>query len=307
MAAPANGDAQKLERALALGGTSEIVLTGGAPSSEYVQHLLNQNLLAGRDALNEMLKAGAAGDERGAAADRKALADAGPALPVRGSTLPLEPRARPHVPLRRRTSSRSTAGSAPRGQRPDAPDGLRHRRQRGGGAPGRGQGRADGFRLRLEQGVVDSNLESLLVTGRPPEEGGVKVNTADLFARSEAQGVKWVTVRGAGAEAALAGVSLGADVRQRVKDDLAAGYAVVVPTKPVDVGGVKAGGWWRVDPRTGNALGMTEAGGATFAEYALQITASLAVGMDVHRLWRPGGQRARRSSACRVAPWRRRS
>jgi hypothetical protein len=145
--------------------------------------------------------------------------------------------------------------------------------------PGAAKDGSDGFRLRLEQGVVDSNLESQLVTARPPEEGGVKVNTADLFARSEAQGVKWVTVRGAGADAALSGVSLGDDVKQRVKDDLAAGYAVVVPTKPVEAGGVKAGGWWRVDPRTGNVLGMTEAGGATFAEYALQITASLAVGV----------------------------
>ena len=124
--------------------------------------------------------------------------------------------------------------------------------------------KADAFTARMEQGVIDTNAEAQLISGC-----GIVENTAELFdARA---GVQWLTVRKSD-DAAFKDARISDDVRARINIDLAAGYAVVVPSKPIALGDRATTGWWRVDVATGQTLGMSEiGGGASMAEYAYVV------------------------------------
>jgi hypothetical protein len=113
--------------------------------------------------------------------------------------------------------------------------------------------------VRARQGVADTAAEAVLAGG------GVVENASDLFAA----GAEWVTLRGAD-DPALQTVKLPDDVLARVRRDLADGNVVIAPKKPAAAGGRELVAWWRVDPRTGAALGIGRDGwGATAAENAL--------------------------------------
>jgi hypothetical protein len=130
----------------------------------------------------------------------------------------------------------------------------------------------DPFQARLQQGVLDTNLEALLLAG----EGAVN-NTAELFAEAGSAG-GWIVVRSA-EDPAWQKAQLSSDVRARVEADLKAGYVALVPGRENARGGAKAG-WWRVDPRTGDILGMGERGWGSAEEFSLVevfIIASLIV------------------------------
>jgi hypothetical protein len=107
---------------------------------------------------------------------------------------------------------------------------------------------ADPVQARRRQGVRDTNAEALLYAGRP-----VVGSVADGFARSE----RWVAITSA-QDALLA--RLPADIRQRMADDLAAGYLLVAPASIADATRPEMAGWWRTDPRTGQTLGMSGTG-----------------------------------------------
>ena len=117
----------------------------------------------------------------------------------------------------------------------------------------------------LRQGVADSNLEALLQSRLDPvSEGGAPavVAVADAFAADIAAGRPWLLVHDA-TQLDNAAPDLSADLRQRVLDDLAAGYLAVVPQ-----GGAGAVGWWRVDHATGTVIGMGDRGwGQAMAQY----------------------------------------
>ena len=51
-----------------------------------------------------------------------------------------------------------------------------------------------------------------------------------------------------------------ADARARLAADLAAGYAVLAPSKALTVDGAPRFGWWRVNARTGQAVGVMDGG-----------------------------------------------
>ncbi|MDB5328110.1 MAG: hypothetical protein JWM57_3679 [Phycisphaerales bacterium] len=104
---------------------------------------------------------------------------------------------------------------------------------------------ADAAQDRLQQGVVDTTAEAMLLGNC-----GKIHNTSELFATN---GSKWTTLKGA--DAAIAKGS--ADAQTRIKADLAAGYVVVVPAELPD-GHPLA--WYRVDPKTGTALGIGQSG-----------------------------------------------
>ncbi len=64
-------------------------------------------------------------------------------------------------------------------------------------------------------------------------------------------------------------MALGADARASLRQDLAAGYVVVAPNRPVMLAGRPVIGWWRVDPTTGQSLGVDDRGwGQDIVEYA---------------------------------------
>ncbi|MGN6726515.1 MAG: transglutaminase domain-containing protein [Tepidisphaeraceae bacterium] len=118
---------------------------------------------------------------------------------------------------------------------------------------------ADARQVRLRQGVLDTTAEALLIGNC-----GRVHNTSDLFTASP---TSWKTVRSAD-DAAIQ--SLPADAQARMKQDLAAGYVVVAPaTLPTD----RAACWWRIDPKTGQTLGIGAMGwGQSSTETTLHYT-----------------------------------
>jgi hypothetical protein len=127
----------------------------------------------------------------------------------------------------------------------------------------------DPFAVRLEQGVLDTNAEAILVSDRP---NGSNAGWAYASPGS------WTTIRSAG-DPQLAALRLPDDVRRRITDDLAAGYFVVAPNSPVPVGAETFSGWWRIDPASGQALGLGSAGwGQEMLEYLITVGTAFALG-----------------------------
>ncbi|MGD9738892.1 MAG: hypothetical protein AB7O56_00540 [Bauldia sp.] len=105
----------------------------------------------------------------------------------------------------------------------------------------------------LAQGVADTVLEDALAG----DESGA--NAAAIHLADIAAGLEWrlVTAADIGGEG---------DFVARLRADVDAGFLVVAPPDFSDPARLA---WWRIDPRTGNALGlMPSGGGATFAEAA---------------------------------------
>lgn len=124
------------------------------------------------------------------------------------------------------------------------------------------------FTLRMAQGVLDTGAEALLATSNCAINGAAGcaavANTSELALASTVAGPKWVTVKST-ADPAWQHVDLPKDVLARAKQDLDAGYTVVVPAKPIIMQGRSEVGWWRVNPGTGDTLGMDEGGGGQAA------------------------------------------
>ncbi len=116
---------------------------------------------------------------------------------------------------------------------------------------------AGAFQVLLTQGVVDTVAETLFVGGCTSCEP--LVNVSELWSASQASGTSWVAIR-ATDDAAWSQVRVGDDVRQRIQQDLKAGYTVLVPSKAVSLAGQTRVGWWRVEPRSGSTLGVMESG-----------------------------------------------
>ena len=139
----------------------------------------------------------------------------------------------------------------------------------------RTHGNGDSFRARLLQGVVDTAAEALLVGNCAG--CGAEGNVSELWVSSWRLGQPWVTVRSASGGIPKS-IKLESDARVRVEDDLADGYAVVMPAGRVAVDGRSSFGWWRIDSTSGAALGIMESGeGQALAEYP-KLSAAIASG-----------------------------
>lgn len=121
--------------------------------------------------------------------------------------------------------------------------------------------RADARRIRLEQGVIDTNAE-VLATTRPQKE-----NLPAVFERAADEGVASIVLR-SNDDPNWAKIQLPAEAAARIRADLKSGQTIVVPAKAVSLAGTASVAWWRVDPASGRCLGMTSHGGATMAEKA---------------------------------------
>jgi hypothetical protein len=119
--------------------------------------------------------------------------------------------------------------------------------------------KADQFQVRLEQGVVDTNLESALLSGC-----GLLHSPAETFAAAGNDPRQWTILKDP-QDPALSQLSVSADVKARIAADISDGAVVIVPRNLNSANP----GWWRVDPATGTALGIGENGwGQSIAEYA---------------------------------------
>ena len=73
-----------------------------------------------------------------------------------------------------------------------------------------------------------------------------------------------------GDDAVLAGMAHSDATKASVQSDLAAGYVVILPERSVTAG--SRAGWWRVNPSTGETLGMATGGyGDSMVEYAITL------------------------------------
>jgi hypothetical protein len=118
------------------------------------------------------------------------------------------------------------------------------------------------FKLRLNQGVLDTNIEALLMKdlSKTPE------NTAELFTIGRVRDVKWVTLQGPDA---LDGqdLQIPIDIQARINQDLAEGYVVLAPRRMLSIENRQMYAWWRLDPTSGSILGIGASGmGAAFSE-----------------------------------------
>lgn len=104
---------------------------------------------------------------------------------------------------------------------------------------------------RFVQGVADAVAEADSLA--PWSEAD---NLCRMVAVSEAQKVKWGLVQGAKDLPA----GLAADAREWIAQSISRGELLVVPAKPLDLGGHKRLGWWSVDPRSGRVLAVLDDG-----------------------------------------------
>ena len=119
------------------------------------------------------------------------------------------------------------------------------------------------FYAQVLRGVIDGTLERIVIDHftRPSAPTDLTweptISTSSLFERSQASSATTAVIRpGAGAP----GDNVPADGRARIEEALAAGYVVVVPNAPIEVGGSPRYAWWQVDPRSGMTIAVTDEG-----------------------------------------------
>ncbi|MEO6300359.1 MAG: hypothetical protein ABIO62_12120, partial [Paracoccaceae bacterium] len=119
--------------------------------------------------------------------------------------------------------------------------------------------------LRLSQGVADTFAEAAALQ----QIGTVLPNVADTFYLTDQPGAGWISLR-PGDQPLLRAVSWNADAKARMAQELAGGAMLVLPAAPTAE--QQLAGWWRVDPATGQTLGISATGhGQAMVEYALII------------------------------------
>jgi hypothetical protein len=109
------------------------------------------------------------------------------------------------------------------------------------------------FQLRLHQGVIDTVAEQVALTGTL-EKGENPATTFSIEAAEDWQLINSDDLTAAG--------ELGwpDDVVARLAEDLGAGYAAYVPKRAFDSGAGLRWGWWRVDPSSGETVGVMDNG-----------------------------------------------
>lgn len=119
----------------------------------------------------------------------------------------------------------------------------------------------------IAAGVADTVAETIAI-GAPNSQSSAAVRFADALS----EGQSWLLIE-AGNLAALQALDLEPDSEALVAEDLERGYAVVVPQR---IASLEEAVWWRIDPATGETLGMNAMGGAVTVEYAINMTIALA-------------------------------
>jgi len=132
------------------------------------------------------------------------------------------------------------------------------------------RGKDNKLRFNPEQavaiGVWETAIETMAHDYFGP--GNVENNTFAVFEAAKQQGIK-ARVLGPYSKPANQ-VKLNVDALGYLIRDLETGHAVVVPTQMPS--GLALTGWWRVDPATGETLGMMSDGrGGDVAEYLLKV------------------------------------
>jgi hypothetical protein len=124
-----------------------------------------------------------------------------------------------------------------------------------------------GFLARLEQGVLETNLEALFIG----TIGKVGQNTAQLYEQSLNEGREWVLIQN-DQDPTWTKARVSTNVRALIDETLRGGYWALVPQKPHSIEGKELTGWWRIHPLTGDTLGIMESGrGQGLTDYAITV------------------------------------
>lgn len=111
------------------------------------------------------------------------------------------------------------------------------------------------FEVRVRQGVADTVAEMLALGA----DVGTAENTASVFNRLPANNNRGLLIA-AGDEAAARALPWPEDETARVAADVGAGYMVLVPREAVMIKDQQRVGWWRVDPASGETVGVMDSG-----------------------------------------------
>jgi hypothetical protein len=111
------------------------------------------------------------------------------------------------------------------------------------------------FEIRLRQGVADTVAE-MAVLGSDMQ---MAENTASVFARLATEGSRGQLIAARDVNAAR-GLPWPEDEAARVAADVERGYIALVPRKAVLLDDQQRVGWWRVDPVSGETVGVMDTG-----------------------------------------------
>ena len=277
---PAPDEAARNARAVSLATAVQLLPLASRLSPEYVARQVVAGVLRNRDTRLEMLRRAADGDMAGAterAASMKLalnthlldLAHARFAWSGAGSDVFLDA---PNILSYRTTLFEDASGQLSARQGFDVVTNEVAVRPGAAGDP---------FDIRLRQGTADTSLEDLLAGGRSTG------NASALLGASPVQG-GWVVLRNV-ADPGLARLSLGADVRARIEDQLRRGYIVVAPRAGAADKDQVA--WWQIEPKTGSTLGIGSQGwGQALTDVAIFFVGSGFVIFDICMLVQAGAR-----------------
>jgi hypothetical protein len=248
-----NTDALRLERFEALWSRTDILLQPCDFTEEFVAHLTSASIIANRETFKELSQ------ERD---------------PVRASRLgaTIVDRVDAWGPLLDLALWRSALARQPSDWLIDRPNVLNYRVGRPVGDAGRAVQRemidvsanaigvrrgasSSAFQVRLEQGVADTVAEMLALGS----DHRAAENTASIFAMSSAGAGAAVLVRPRDADA-VRGLGWPVDTAARLVEDIGAGFMAVALKQPVVLRNRGRLGWWRVDPASGETIGVMDTG-----------------------------------------------
>jgi hypothetical protein len=257
-------DSQRLARSLALMLRTEILPVTSAMAPEYVSHLTAQAITAN----GSLLRAVAAAESPRLPDPDSLLAQAAPDVSTlyslasaRFAWSPVSDRIyvdRLGLLTRHRHPAVARGGFEVRGAVDVA-----------AGDVGVSLAEPDAFRVRLQQGVLDTNAEGLWWNG------ATVLNAGEAYKAS----TNWMTLTPA-RMTDVGKLQLTADIHTRIAQDLAVGFVVIAPRAPVATGPEHFTGWWRIDPVTGTARGIGGAGwGQCQTDYAVLVLETAARGL----------------------------
>jgi hypothetical protein len=257
-------DSQRLARSLALMVRTEILPVTSAMAPEYVSHLTAQAITAN----GPLLRAVAAAESARLPDPDSLLAQAAPDV----STLYSLASARfAWSPVSDRIYV-DRLGLLTRHRHPAVAGGgfeVRGAVDVAAGDVGVSLTEPDAFRVRLQQGVLDTNAEGLWWNG------ATVLNAGEAYKTS----TNWMTLTPARMND-VGRLRLAADIHTRIAQDLAAGFVVIAPRAPVVTGPEHFTGWWRIDPVTGTARGIGGTGwGQCQTDYAVLVLETAARGL----------------------------
>ena len=114
-------------------------------------------------------------------------------------------------------------------------------------------GRHLAFQTRVGQGIADTVAEVMALGGEPRSAN----NTAAFFAMTASDPRVLLKPRDAGA---MSGPGWPADVAARLSAQIGEGFMAIAMSKAIESGSQPRIGWWRIDPRSGDTIGVMDTG-----------------------------------------------